>query len=402
MSASPACFENIIGISRTPCPCVEDLTVEATTSASGLYLDELDGINLRMMDAGIDCGQGTLWEMGATAIANAMRDTQTDLMMCLGKETDTRRQAGISDIGTDRKAAGSGVTLGSTWHGITVQPAKVKGGTFQVTHIATAFKESGDVTVYVYDEFTAGPIATFIVPAVANVPTWYQLPTPLELSMSSLGSSPAQYWFVYRPDEFTGVQPLKAMATKYGCSACGEYMPYWSLTKPQYQSSTNRKGKLWADWAQSSGIMGTDIAERENWTGQNGINETQGLMLRVKFDCDKRTAFCADEPDYMGDEIQNAIAHAVRFKAGANLVTRLLASTAINRYTMTAGETLAALRTEWLYQYDGITKGVIGPDGVWQNGFVCMALSEPQNVNRYSDCLKCKDHWGMRVGSIRS
>ena len=46
MSASPVCFQNIIGISRTPCPCVEDLTVEATTSASGLYLDELDEITL--------------------------------------------------------------------------------------------------------------------------------------------------------------------------------------------------------------------------------------------------------------------------------------------------------------------------------------------------------------------
>ena len=401
MSANPACFENIIGISRTPCPCVEDLTVEATTSASGLYLDELDGINLRFMDAGIDCGQGTLWEMAATAIEGAMGDTQTDLLMCLGKETEERRKAGISEIGSAKKATGSGVTLGSTWHGITVQPAQMKGGTFEVTHIAAAFKETGDVTVYVYDEYTAAPIATFTVPAVANVPTWYELPTPLELSMSSLGDSPAQYWFVYRPDEFTGVQPLKAMATKYSCSACGEYAAYWSRTKPQYLSANSKGGKLWADWSQSSGVMGSDITERYDWTGNSGINETQGIMLRVKFACDKRTTFCADEPDYLGDEIQNAIAHAVRFKAAANLVARIFASTAINRYAMTAGETLAELRKEWLYQYDGITKGVQGPNG-WENGFVCTMLSDPKNVNRYGDCLKCKDHWGMRVGSIRS
>ena len=398
-SLSPTCYENIIGLSRTPCPCVEDLTVEATTSASGLYLDELDGINLRFMDAGIDCGQGTLWEMGATAVSNAMEQTIGDLMTCLGKETETRRRSSnASQIGTDKKAGGSGVALNSTFHGMVLEPAKMKGGIFKVTHIAAAFKQAGDVTVYVYDEWSL--VATYILTAVANVSTWYELPTPLELSMSSLGSSPAQYWFVYRPDEFTGDQPLKAMDTKYACGVCGGYTPTWSPTNPQYNSSNAKGGELWADWAQSTGVVGSDITERDSWAGRSN-NQTQGIMLRVAFDCDKRSSFCADNPNYQTDEIQKAIAHAVRFKAGANLITRILASTAINRYTMTAGETLAALRTEFLYQYDGITKGVQGPDGKWLNGYVCAELSEPGSVNRYGDCLKCKDHWGARVSRIQ-
>lgn len=397
MSASPACFENIIGLSRTPCPCVEDLSVDATTSESGLYLDELDGLSINMMNAGVDCGQGTLWEMLARARENAVEDTIRDLMTCLGKETDTAKQAGTSQIGTDKKSTGSGVTLASTYHGITLQTAKMKGGMFSITHICAAFKATGNVTVYVYDEWAL--LATYTVAAVANVPTWYQLPTPLELSMESLGDSAKQYWIVYRPDEFTGDQPVKAMATKFSCG-CGGFSPYWSMNQPQYQSANAKGSQLWADWSQASGTAGSDIANRENWTRNSGINETQGIMLRVAFDCDRRTSFCADSPNYQTDEIQKAIAHAVRFKAGANLITRLLTSTKIDRYTMTAGEQLAELRSEYIYQYDGITRGVKDADGKWQNGFVCMALSEPQNINRYGDCLKCKDHYGMRVGRI--
>ena len=77
MSLTPACFENIIGLSRTPCPCVEDLNADAVVSESGLFLDELDGLSINMLNAGVDCGQGTLWEMLARArVGVALRVTK--------------------------------------------------------------------------------------------------------------------------------------------------------------------------------------------------------------------------------------------------------------------------------------------------------------------------------------
>ena len=63
MSAQPACFENIIGLSRTDCECVEARPVDAGVTESGLYLDELDGLTIRMAEAKRDCGEGGLWTM---------------------------------------------------------------------------------------------------------------------------------------------------------------------------------------------------------------------------------------------------------------------------------------------------------------------------------------------------
>lgn len=387
MSLTPACFENIIGLSRTPCPCVEDLNADAVVSESGLYLDELDGLTINMLNAGVDCGQGTLWEMLARARENAVEQTKADLMACLGGEADLRRQPGVSQIGSDKKATGTGVTLSRTYHGITLQTAAMKGGTFQVTHIGAAFKQTGNITVYAYDHEAL--LATYTVPTVANQVTWFALPTPLELDMASLGQVP-QYWFTFRPDEFTGAGPLKAMSTKFDCGCGGGiFSPYWSLSRPQYQSANAKGGNLWADWSQATGVYGSDIAERENWAQSSGLNETQGLLLRVAFDCDQTTTFCADPPNYTTDNVQKAIAHAVRFKAAANLVTSMLSSTAINRWTMTAGEVMAENRRSWLNEYKRT---------IWE--YICPTLAEPQNINRYGDCLKCKDHFGMRVGRI--
>lgn len=388
MSLTPACFENIIGLSRTPCPCVEDLSADAVVSESGLFLDELDGLSINMLNAGVDCGQGTLWDMLARARENAMEQTQADLMACLGEETDLRRQSGSSQIGSDKKATGTGVSLPSTYHGITLQTAMMKGGTFKLTHIGACFKQTGNVTVYVYDRTSL--LATYTVPAVSNQVTWYTLPVELELSMSTLGQTPPQYWIVFRPDEFTGVQPLKAMGTRFDCGCGGgTYSPTWSLARPQYLSANSKAGNLWAEWSQATGTYGTDLADREDWSGTTGINETQGLLLQVAYDCDQRTTFCADAPNYRTDNIQKAIAHAVRFKAAANLVTAMLSSTAINRYTMTAGEIMAENRRRWESQYN---KHILE--------YICPTLALPQNVNRYGDCLKCKDHYGMRVGRI--
>lgn len=377
--STTACFENIIGLSRKDCECVEDRPAGANVSNSGLYLDELDGLNLRMADAVRDCGDGGLWDMLDQARENAIEETKAELMACLSANTDRRRQPGISQIGDDKKISGSGVSLGHTWHGMTVQTAKVKGGTFRVTHIGTAFKSTGSITVHVYDREGSSPVANYVVPMVANRVTWTEI-APLSLDMSELGTANPRYWFVFQPTD-----GLKAMNSRINCG-CGGFNPYWSESAPQYASSQQKQGKLWAEWSMAAGTFGSDIADRENWTTQN---PTQGLLLRVAFDCDESTSFCADEPNYTTDPIQKVIAHAVRLRAGANLITRLMSSTKINQYTMTAGDTMIENRRRYEAEFK---KRILD--------YVCPELSQENNVNRYGDCLTCRDQWGMRRSTM--
>lgn len=385
MSNPAACFENIIGLSRTPCPCVEDLTVEATVSESGLYLDELDGLDIRMANAGINCGQGTLWEMLATALANAIEQTKNDLMACLASETDMARQptATPTQIGDDKKAQGDGPRLNSGYHGLTMEVANVRGGIAKVTSIGMALKNPvGTYTVYVYDResllYTISDL-----PATANRVTWTPLPAPLELEMEQLGTTPARYWFLFVP-----TSGLQAMNSRLKCN-CGGFQPYWDLSRPQYWANNNSRTYRWADWCQVSGSYGNDIDERETWNC--GLDQTQGILLQMTFDCDQETTFCPDAPNYQTDPIQKALAHTVRYRAAANLVTRLLSSVDINIYTMTAGDIMEKNRREW----DDIYGRTI-------NEYLCPLLADPKNVNRYGDCNKCRDKWGIQVRPIRN
>ena len=101
------------------------------------------------------------------------------------------------------------------------------------------------------------------------------------------------------------------------------------------------------------------------------------------------TTICPDVPNYETDGIQRVMAHAVRFKAGANLITSILSSTAINRYTMTAGEQLEANRKAYLKEYEA---------RVFE--YLCPTIALEENINRYGDCMVCKDRWGMTRGTI--
>lgn len=396
MSVSPGCFENIIGLSRTPCECVDDAPSGADISESGLFMDEYPGMGLLLANGSVKCGEIGLWSKMARARDNAIQATKSDLMQCLAMNTDRRRASGNYEIGDQKKVQGDGPALRNTYAGMTVQVANAKGAIGLVKSIGIALKTSGTFNVDVYDR--EGVIGTFPVNAVANRVTWNDLPTDLSLEMFNLGGNDNRFWFVFRPADIG--ENIKAMASRFSCG-CGGPEPRWNTESPQYYSSVvGPHGTKWMEWAMASGTYGDDIDDRDNWSVGNKL--TYGMLLRVQFDCDFQTSFCSDSPNYQTDAIQRAIAQAVWYKANAILIEDILMSTNINIYTMTAGKELAALRDELLYNYAGLTKGVKDPTGEWLDGFVCRQLSEPDGVNQYGDCSKCRNKWGQRIVLIRN
>lgn len=394
-----ACWQNIIGISRTECQCVEDKPVDASVSASGIFLDELPGLPIRFIDAVRDCGQDSLWDFAERAIENAVGETKAEVMGCVNRNTEPAKRAGQSEIGSGKKATtGETHPLSKPFHGITVQTDNMRGGYFRVTAIATAFKGDAlpatiDVKLYKDESESSGPEQTITLPVTSNKVEWTVLPTPIELSMSSLGDR-ARYWFLFEP-----IDGMRAMNTLTGCN-CGGFNPYWNLHTPQWMSKVDKGRDGWANWAQAQGTSGDDLLNRENW---QVFNPTHGIMLRVQFECDESSTICAETPNYTGDMFQLAFAHAVRYRAAFNLATSILNSTKIDRYTMTAGDQLEKMRQEWHYEWLSYTSGPRKSDGTLERaGYLCEQLSKPENVNLYGDCRKCADQWGMRRSTIRN
>jgi hypothetical protein len=385
MSTS-ACFDNVFGLSRRDCPCVADRPIEAGISASGLYLDELPGMSLQLASQAQDCGDDSLWVKMDRARSAAFEDLQMELGACLDANTMPARQDGNSQIGDDKNATRTGIKLLRNYHGFTLQTAKVKGGHFKVTAIATAFKGTVPATiavnVYERTENSDDPLQSYTLNCTSGKVVWNDLPVPLELSMSELGTSNPRYWFVYEPTE-----GLQAMNTEISCG-CGGFKPTWDLRNPQYMSRQQHNGKIWAEWCMAAGTKGDSLADRSEWTVEN---PSMGIMLRVQFACDIVSSFCADVPNYAFDPIQKVIAHAGRFRAGAILLQDILTSTKINRYTMTAGDQLEKLRD----QYDKEFR-----DRVLE--YLCPTLSENGNINRFGDCRRCLDRQGLRRGLLKA
>ena len=89
------CFNDVIGISRK-----EDLCVEGSfddTSLSGLYLDELQGISLRILNA--TGGNATLIEKMDNARENAINAFKVDVMQKILETKEHARSKFIGDIG---------------------------------------------------------------------------------------------------------------------------------------------------------------------------------------------------------------------------------------------------------------------------------------------------------------
>ena len=389
MSASTTCFENIIGLSRTDCPCVEDRPVDAGVSESGLYLDELEGLNLRLINASQACGYNGIWAKMERARESAIEQTIEELMACIGANTDPARGIGKAQIGEDKKATAASHLLRHAFHGMTIQTAKVQGGAFYVDAIGTSFKPTdgmGDtivLNVYEREEASSDPIATYVLPITGNKTVWTDI-EPLSLSMDAMGMENPRFWFLFSP-----VAGMKAMNAEIncGCSSTGQN-PYWDLNAPQYLSRQQKGQMLWAEWAMAAGTFGTTLADRDTWTTEN---PTSGILLRVRFECDEQSTFCAGSPNYQTDHIQKVLAHTVRFKAGANLVKEILSSTDINPYTMTGGDQLEQNRKEYL---DAFNKRI--------GQYLCPELSNSANVNRYGDCRKCKDRHGLRRSPLKN
>jgi hypothetical protein len=387
MSADLACFTDVFGLSRKDCACVDPIAVGANVSESGLYLDETPGLSLQLLSNAQDCGDGGLWDMLDKARASGIEDTISELGACIGAGTDARRQDGIAVIGDEKNATKTAHRLTKSYHGMTIQTAKVRGGRFRIIAIATAFKGTVPATIpvsiYGRTEYDGDvPLITYDLPATSGRIVWTTLPEPLDLDMSELGTGNPRFWALYEPTD-----GLTAMNSECSCG-CGGFKPSWNENSPQYQSIQQKGGKLWTEWCMAAGTSGDGLDRRSEW---GTVNPTQGLLLKVQFECDIRSTFCPDAPNYRYDEVMNVLAHTMRFKAAANLITQILQSTSINRYTMTAGDQLEALRDSYNKTFS---------EGI--QGYLCVKFSEEQNINSYGDCRRCKDRWGMRRSTILS
>lgn len=355
------CLNNIIKLSRTECPCFDsDKPETAGDGKSPVYLDEIEGLNLSIIESASDCEQGSLWNLMDRARENAITSFKADLLSCIEGDYIPKRPNYKGIIG--QTTFNSSLNITQTMAGVSVVFPKITGGKMIINRIAVMINNTQNLTVRVYnnDENKTTPIAEYIIPATADTTSYGVLTTPLELPMWSNNVHNLEYYFVY---ERSGFLPKN---NKSQCIPC----------------SGGAKVVTWANWLSLRGIKGNDTS----FSSFNKQDELMGIALDVELKCEGARVICSDDyPIDFETGYGLQMAYAVRFKAAALLIDSILSSPQINRYTMMDREALYGKRASYRSTYDE-----------W---IVYLCKNTPIINN---DCWVCKPNRLMQRGTILS
>lgn len=341
----PLCFDSVIGISRK-----EDLCVAGSfddTSDSGLYLDELQGISLRILNA--TGGNATLLEKMANAKENAINAFKVDVMQKILETKEPARSKFIGDIGGKSFSA---KMAADTYHGLRMY-SDIIGGSFTLRGVSLILDVTEAVNLLIYDDYDL--LYTIALTSQAGRPK-YNAITPIQLSLNG------NYYFVYQ----TSGLPYN---NKLTCN-CGGHKWCFNPDHPCYNVSRDK----WTEWSMAGGIHGSDITLREDWPTSR---EAQGLILHGDYGCDTLGILCSEHSDWSGNEVDSAIAWAILFKAGSFLSGYIMDSEEVNRYTLLGVD---ALTSNMVY-YEERYKVMID--------FIASNIE----LNR-NECLKCRSPHG--------
>lgn len=351
----PLCFENIIGITRKADLCVG--TSYADTSESGLYLDEIQGLPLRTVNA--SGGNFTLLEKMANAKENAINTFKIDVLAEILKTKEPARKKFYGDIGG--KSFTSKLT-GYDYHGLRLY-SDIIGGAFTLRGVTVILDTAEAITLEIWtgddDETGGAAIKTIVLGnTLAGRPKYFAI-TPYEMSLTG------DYYFLYQT---AGGVPYN---NKLTCN-CGGFKWCFDKIHPCMRHSRDH----WTEWAMAGGVHGAvaDIGNRDDW---GTSRDAEGLILHGDFGCDTLGILCSDHSDWANDMVDSAVAHALLFKAGSFLSAYIMDSEEVNRYTLLGIDGLTANMIYYEERYKVMIE------------FIAANIEEDRN-----ECLKCRPPHG--------
>lgn len=356
------CLDNIIGLSQTTCECLTENESDSeisNESASGVWLDELDGFNINVAKSADNCAKGGLWERMSKSVELAKQDFITNLLGCVNQRFQMRAEIFSGQLGSeDFKNTQS---LSNDFVGLMIKPFQLKGGYIKLKRIGIVINNSVAVTVKVYR--SVNRVGTLInsyttdAPVTGNQLTWLTLTEALELPMWSYGGT-VEYYIVL---EMNGTFQPKDNVRDCGCG--GVQRPY-------------------LQWLNFHGTKGNNPASFSSFTQTKSLN---GIVIDVDVRCKASEIICSSEHplDFSDDAKSRDMAFAIRYRAAAKLYADIISSEKIDRFTMLNREHMDMMITAWNAEYSN-----------WIKWFC-------ENVNvGVNDCLICRDGKKMYKGII--
>lgn len=370
MSTPLPCTENIIGITQEHCDCfTEDLDIQAgdppandddwyTISTSGLFLDELDGIeSMWSSKESLTCDQ-QLSEFYMKGRTTAIVKTQDEVLKQINDRFIKQDRSFIGSLGA--KAFTKGVDISADeFYGMYLRMNAIVDGVMILNSVDTMFEETGVFDLLIYRRYIRSNMFELVdtiteVATTANRYVKNTLTTPMRLPMYDTVDGELEYFFVY---DHTGHTPKNNMPT---CGGCGRV-----------------EGKA-AAYVTKYGVHGTDTEDLPNWPKTSSY--AYGLSLQVEFRCDADSVICRMFETL--NEWKQQFAYAVLLKAGIIVHNNILRSPEVSRAQMIDRES------------------VIAQLNIWESDYNTRLTWLAQNVNpNVNDCYMC-DNRKLKVSPI--
>lgn len=342
-------MDNAIGLSRTECECFD---VPTNESLSGLYIDELDGLDLRLAESAVDCSSGTLWDFLKRAREQSIMAFKSDYASAISLQWRMSRTPFKGQIGKEKATKDYAI---NNFAGQRYIFKPIKNGFFKVTRIGLLFNTTGVINIDIYNNVDEDPIYSYTnVPTVANKLTWYTLPEALNLPMFSEQQDCLQYFFLY---EKNGFNPRHNIIN---CATCTGYSLDFNSNYPVDLKLTNDARLQFTKWCNVTGVTGATVESIiESTTGF--VDNAMGLVIDGAMSCQNNSIPCNDI-EYEHSDIAKVMAYAIWYRAGMSLCDSILSSSNINRYTMLDRERLYTKKNGYKREYENRISWLVNPE----------------------------------------
>ncbi|AVR47255.1 hypothetical protein C7S20_19465 [Christiangramia fulva] len=214
------CLEGLVGLSKSDCPCytIDDPAVKESTM--GLFLDDLEGIDLEIVQIALKCGEDLVDNFN-NLYSKAAFKLETDLQVAIADNYRQKYNPYNGRIGEkkfDKPIAVQPLV------GLKLDTKYVEGASIVIKSVDLYFNAAGTITLQVWknDEHLTDYDETI---NVVDGKTSHNYTTPLNLPIVE-NYEKNDYYFVYAPGA------LQPMNNKYSCGCQGVESVRGNFLKP--------------------------------------------------------------------------------------------------------------------------------------------------------------------------
>lgn len=370
------CFKNFIGLSRTTCNCFGSPPSEYNVSLSNLYIDELEGQQLRMQDALDDCNDGSLWMFLYEARQQAVKAVKSDLIVGIAAANRLKRLPFQGLLGGFEQQSGpqlfDEILCGRRW---IMNP--IKGGKVIVKGVWVNTASTTTFNLGLYNNLSDTALVVLDVDSEAGKWKYNQFSTPMALPNFDPQVSHLNYYWIFSP-----IMSGTVYRNQIHCG-CGGTTPSYDCGYPTFPENMDN---VWNSFLMDLGVRGNVISDRANW--RKDISEAYGLRFDVQTYCNIDQTICSDALNFESSEIPMQIAEMLQLKSGYYINSRLLSIPEPSSFTTALREQMERDRSFYFSSYNQKLASTVE------------LFSSDDNIRMFSDCFTCRDVHSFRKSSI--